>query len=208
MSWTTWWIFAATEAALSATPGPAVLYVLSSALRSGAQRSVASSLGILTANTVYFGLSATGLGALLIASYQLFFAVKWIGAAYLVFLGLKALLGRTQVLGAANPASVETRSGRLFGGGIVLQLSNPKALIFFTALLPQFIDPKSAVAPQVAILAVTSVVLEFFILLGYGVAAGKATELARRPRYAAWTNRAAGTLLIGAGVGLARLKRG
>ena len=96
----------------------------------------------------------------------------------------------------------------LFAGGLILQLSNPKAIVFFTALLPQFFDPHRAIAPQVAMLAVTSIIIEFCVLLAYGTAAGKASALARQPRYANWTNRIAGSLLIGAGAGLATLRRG
>lgn len=209
MNWSvapaTWWMFATTELVLCLIPGPAVLFVLSSALKSGARKSVASNLGILTANTAYFVLSATGVGALLLASYNLFFAVKWLGAAYLIYLGLLGLFGKNAVLDVQD--SKEMRAARLFGGGFVTQASNPKAIVFFSALLPQFINVHHPVALQVAILGVTSLLIEFCILLGYGLAAGRASELAREPRYANWTNRAAGALLIGAATGLATLRK-
>jgi homoserine/homoserine lactone efflux protein len=217
MTWTTLSIFAGMEFVLCLTPGPAVLYVISSGLRAGARKSLASNAGILAANAVYFLLSATGVGALLVASYNLFFAVKWIGAAYLFFIGLRMLVGKESVVQLSDKTLADGNlvdggsaipSRGLFTGGLILQLSNPKAIVFFTALLPQFIDPHSAIAPQVAILAVTSMVIEFFVLMAYGAAAGRASMLARVPRYAKWTNRVAGSLLIGAGAGLATLRRG
>jgi homoserine/homoserine lactone efflux protein len=82
VTWTTWWLFAATATVLSFTPGPAVLFVVSNSLRVGAKRGI---LAILAAISLYFASSATGIGALLVSSYRWFFAVKWIGAAYLVF---------------------------------------------------------------------------------------------------------------------------
>jgi threonine/homoserine/homoserine lactone efflux protein len=207
VSWTTWWLFAVTETVLSLTPGPAVLFVLSSALRAGAKKSLASILAILTANTVYFALSASGLGALLISSYRVFFAVKWIGAAYLLYLGARTMLGRSEVLPAGESAETGASAMRLFRDGFVLQMSNPKAIVFFSAILPQFIDPHRAVLPQIVILGLISVICEFAVLSSYSVAAARASMLARQPRYAKWTNRVAGSLLIGAGAGLATLRR-
>jgi homoserine/homoserine lactone efflux protein len=206
VNWTLWSVFVPTEALLSMTPGPAVLLVLATALRMGGRKSILSSLGILAANTVYFVLSATSVGALLVASYRLFFLVKWIGAAFLVILGVQTIFGGGHSIAPKPDAPVRER--RLFLNGFLLQMSNPKAIIFFTALLPQFIDAHFPVARQVAILGVTSVVLEFFILLAYGVLASRASRLARQPRYAAWTNRLSGGMLVGAGTGLALLRRG
>lgn len=208
MNWTLWWLFVPTEIVLDLTPGPAVLLVLATALRRGPMRSVFSSLGILTANTMYFALSATSLGALLLTSYRIFFLVKWIGAGYLVYLGLKALLVRSPALaGLSGQPAGHRPAARLFLDGFVLQISNPKAIVFFAALLPQFIDSHGPVGLQVAVLAATSVSIEFCVLLAYGLAAGRALAVARQPRYASWTNRVSGMLLIGAGGGLALLRR-
>jgi homoserine/homoserine lactone efflux protein len=197
MTLTTWWIFVCTETVLCLMPGPAVMFVLSSALKAGAKKSVGSNLGILAANTVYFALSATGIGALLLSS-KLFLAVKWIGAAYLVILGLRLLFGHNDSVKDPEGLLIDHKSHHLFFDGFMLQMSNPKAILFFSALLPQFLNPHASVVPQIVILGATSVVIEFSILLGYGFAGSAIT-----PRYARWTNRVAGGLLIGAGAGLA-----
>jgi threonine/homoserine/homoserine lactone efflux protein len=201
----TWLLFAITEAALCFTPGPAVLLVLSHGLTRGMHASIWANLGILAGNACYFALSATGLGAVLLASYEVFSAIRWLGAAYLVWLGVSAFLGRSEII-AVKPAA-QTSRGRTFVNGLVLQVANPKALVFFTALLPQFIDPHGSVLAQVAILGVTSVVIEFFVLLAYGAAAGRLTAVAARPRFQTVANRVAGSMLVAAGVGLARVER-
>lgn len=207
MNWNTWWLFVITGLLLDLTPGPAVLYVLSSALREGGPRSIASSLGILCANAFYFAISGLGIGTLLLASYNVFFGIKWLGAAYLLFLGLRAIFGRHNVVPNNDSVPVHSTLRQLWSGGLLLQLSNPKAIVFFTAIVPQFVDPRRGPALQVFILGVTSTLCEFAVLLSYGLIAGRAAQWARQPRFAVWTNRAAGVLLIVAGVAVAALRR-
>ena len=207
MTWQIWLLFVMTEAVLSLTPGPAVLYVLSQAVRRGSGKSVWASWGILSANALYFTLSATSLGAVIVASYKLFFLIKWLGAGYLVYLGLRTFFTKTSVV-ALPESSADPRSGaRILRDGFFLQAANPKAILFFTAILPQFIDTRHNVALQILLLGISSILVEFVILFGYGHLAGRALSTARSPRFEKLTNRIAGSLLIGAGIGLARLRR-
>jgi homoserine/homoserine lactone efflux protein len=207
VTWQVWSAFFVIETALCLTPGPAVLFVLSQALTRGTLKTLWAIGGIIAANTFYFIVSATGVGAILLASYDLFSAIKWLGAAYLVWLGVSAFFGKSKALAVHRGETAAVANSRLFLNGIVLQLSNPKALVFFTALLPQFINPHAAIIPQVAILALTSVVIEFLVQTFYAILAGRASHLAAEPRFARITERVSGTLLIGAGIGMAALRR-
>lgn len=208
MSIETWLLFATTEAILCLSPGPAVLLVLSVSLTRGWPPGLQASAGILVANTFYFLLSATSLGAILLASWEAFFLIKWIGAAYLIWLGLTMIVARGagHFDTAAHPTPARTGRGTLLYG-VVTQGANPKALVFFTAFLPQFVNPAAPLAPQIAILAVTSILIEFGILASYAALASRAGHFAQRPRFANVLNRVGGGLLIGAGAGLAALKR-
>jgi homoserine/homoserine lactone efflux protein len=207
MTWQIWLLFVMTEAVLSITPGPAVLYVLSQAIRRGPGKSVWGTWGILSANTLYFILSATSLGAVIVASYKLFFLVKWLGAAYLVYLGVRTFFGKASVLPLPKSKEDSGTGPRILRDGFFLQAANPKALLFFTAILPQFIDAHHNVAFQIMVLGISSILVEFVILFVYGQLAGRALSTARSPRFEKLTNRIAGSLLIGAGVGLASLRR-
>ena len=192
-------LFAATELVLCLIPGPAVLLVISQAVRRGRRSSLRGAIGILTGNSIYFALSAAGLGALLIASRQVFEVLRWAGAAYLVFMGAKMIFAR----GGALEGEVETRAGvRSFAQGLLTQLANPKAIVFFTALLPQFIDPRAGrVALQFVVLGVISVFIELPVLIMYGWLADRGREL--YGRHGRIFERIAGGLLVAAGLKLA-----
>ena len=185
MSFETWLLFFIMESALSLSPGPAVFYVVSQGARAF-PRALPATLGILTANACYFSLSATSLGALIAASSRFFAVAKWAGAAYLVYLGVKALraaaVSHAVALDGRPPGNDVNppAAGQIYLGGLTLQLSNPKALLFFLALLPQFIDAHRAVVPQMVILAATSMLPEFCILLGYGWLAHGAVHASAR----------------------------
>jgi homoserine/homoserine lactone efflux protein len=207
VNWTVWMMFALTDGALIVTPGPAVLFVVSQGLRCGSAEALWSAVGILAGNTLYFSLSGTGVGALLAASGSLFTVVKWAGAGYLLYLGAMALLRPSLNPGARGNAD-GAGSGRrtLFFRGFVLQLSNPKALLFFVAILPQFIDPGRPFGLQILILGVTSIVLEFAGLAAYGAAAARSARILMQPRFATATSRLSGILLLGAALGLLRIR--
>ncbi len=209
MRWETWLLFVATEAILSMTPGPAVLFVLSQAMRYGPRKSVWASGGILSANAVYFVLSATGLGAILLASHRLFIVIKWLGAAYLIYQGLRSLLAKTAnaSLPEADRLPVTRNGWRILRDGFLLQGANPKALLFFAAILPQFVDPRHSVPFQILILGFSSILVEFAILFAYGHVAGRVRDASMNPRFEVWTNRVAGGLLVATGAGLARIRQ-
>ena len=206
MSFETWALFTVTEAVLCVTPGPAVMFVVAQGLGRGFGGALAGAVGILAGNGFYFVLSATSLGAVLMASYEVFSAIKWAGAAYLIWLGVRAFRSPA-VLGGVQAAG-DGALGRLVGRGFLVQVANPKALVFFTALLPQFIDPDGSVVSQVVSLGVTSQLVEILVLSAYGALAARAAHLTTRPAFVGATNRVAGTLLIGAGLRIAALPRG
>jgi len=182
-----------------------VLYVVGQGMRHGARKAIAANLGILSGNAIWFTASAIGLAALVAVAAPVFNAIRWLGVAYLTWLGIcawrDALRGTdaTQRIAPSVPGTF-----RMWRQGVLLQLANPKAILFFTALLPQFVDAKQPIAAQIGVLAITSIASEFVVLAFYGwLAARGGALLIARPRLARATDAAAGTCLVGAGVGLA-----
>jgi homoserine/homoserine lactone efflux protein len=190
--------FCTIELVLCLTPGPAVLYVVSTALARGPRAGLAGALGIVAGNTFYFVLSAVGVAAIILASNTLFTALKWIGAAYLIYLGARMLLARRERPTELRPVPV----AHAFVRGFAVQAANPKALAFFVALLPQFIDPTARVALQVLILGGASQTIEIAVLALYIWITVRAHAYASG-RFGNVVQRVAGGFLIAAGARLA-----
>jgi threonine/homoserine/homoserine lactone efflux protein len=196
-----WIAFAVLDTVLCFTPGPAVLFVVSTSLSRGTRAGLGGAWGIVACNTFYFLLSALGVAAVILASSRLFTALKWIGAAYLVWVGVKMVWSRARPAEVgADPRAHSPLAALASGFGV--QAANPKALAFFVALLPQFIDAHSPVPAQVAILGLTSVVIEFGVLAFYVWLAARAGAYAGN-RWTAWLQRVSGAFIVAAGARLA-----
>ncbi len=202
--------FALTDVLVCLTPGPAVLCVVTQALGHGPRRALWANAGILAGDACYVALAALGVGALLAASPDLLRAVQYAGAAYLAGLGVATWRGRggsvraeagppgTGPRGAGPPARAAGPAA--LARGFATQAANPKALLFFTALLPQFIRSGAPLGPQIAVLGVLAAGIEGLVLLGYGALAGRVAPALGRPRVRRAVDRAAGGLLVAAGV--------
>ena len=199
-----WLAFVVAASILLTIPGPTALLVISHALGHG-RRAIASTVtGVVLGDFTAMTASIVGLGALLAASAALFAILKWIGAAYLVFLGVK--LWRAPVSGDAGAvAPVESR--RLLLHAYAVTALNPKSIVFFVAFLPQFLDPGRPVLPQFAIFEATFLTLAACNALAYAKLASAARRAIRKPRIQRAVNRVGGSLLIGAGALTATWKR-
>jgi len=189
--------FALAQVTISLVPGPAVLCVSATAVASGGGATLRASLGILAGNAVYLAASIAGLGALVHSHPGAFKLVSLAGAFYLAWLGLRALSAsggaRTD---REHPAGANPNP---FVAAFLLQLSNPKSMLFFGAMLPQFLTPGGWPAPtQMACLGGLGMVLELPILAGYGLLAQRAGS--GHPTGSLWIRRAGGVLLLAAAI--------
>ncbi len=194
-----WLSFAAVALAVSVVPGPAVIAVVSTAVRRGMRASLLTNAGILIGDAVFVCGAAAGLGGVLLASHGLFTVVKWLGIAYLAYIGVRALIARDATVGGDASA----RSGSALRLGVATQLANPKVMIFFGALLPQFVDVRVAAAPQFALLGATFIVSDALVFAVYALLADRARGLLATPRYARATSRVTGVAMLGAATRLA-----
>jgi homoserine/homoserine lactone efflux protein len=200
-----WLLFCGTETVLCLNPGPSVLLVTSIALTRGAVAGRRAALGILAANALYFAIAASGLVAAHALSHEVFLAIKWAGAAYLIWLGVRTI-ARSFHAPHRDAAVAPASTARAFWQGFITQGANPNLLVYFGAILPQFVDAAYPLPGQIAILAASSFAIELAVLSLYAVLAFRAGRFAA-PHSRAVAERVGGALLVAAGAGLASLRR-
>ena len=191
---------------LSLSPGPGVFSSISSGMHHGFRKGVWNGVGMQLANMVLMAIVALGLGAILLASEALFELVKWVGVAYLVYLGIVTWRAPARAF-EEDRDDEETTARGIFMRGFWVNITNPKGIIFFAAIMPQFVDPARPQPMQYVILAVTTFVVDIVVMGGYTAAAAKVLGAMRDPAKLRWVNRGLGGAFVAAGVALATFRR-
>lgn len=206
MSFEAWAAFAAASAVLLVIPGPTILLVVSYALGQGWRTALPMAVGVALGDFTAMTLSMLGIGALLLASATVFTVLKWIGAAYLIYLGIK--LFRSGGTLDARPRTDAVSATKMLAHAWLVTALNPKSITFFVAFLPQFINRDADFLTQMAIFEATFLTLAFANAFGYALVASRARNLVRNPRAITIFNRAGGTLLVGAGIATVAVRSG
>lgn len=195
-----WLAFLLAAILIAVTPGPGAAISMSIGLRHGYRAALAVILGLQAALLIQIVIVAVGFGALLAASETAFAVVKFVGAAYLVWLGVQKW--RAKPLPPAGEVVPVARRG-LFLQGLLVNLTNPKAIIFIGALVPQFINPANPLLSQYVIIALTLCLTDFLVMSGYALAAARLGRWLHDPQMLRLQNRAFGALFVSAGAALA-----
>jgi len=197
MTFESWAAFTAASTVLLIIPGPTVLLVVSYALGQGWRTALPMAVGVALGDFTAMTLSMLGLGALLAASATLFTLLKWVGAAYLIYLGVK--LWRAGGALEAAPRTDAVSAGRMLGHAWLVTALNPKSITFFVAFLPAFLDPRADFLTQMLVFETTFLLLAFANAFGYALVAARARGFVSNPRAIGVVNKVGGGLLIGAG---------
>jgi threonine/homoserine/homoserine lactone efflux protein len=206
MAFETWLAFTAAAAVLLVIPGPTILLVVSYALGQGWRTALPMAVGVALGDFTAMTLSMLGIGALLMASAAVFTALKWAGAAYLIYLGIK--LFRAGGALRAEPRTTRSSAARMMAHAWLVTALNPKSLTFFIAFLPQFLDRHADFWTQMAIFEATFLTLAFVNAFGYALVASRARSMVGNARTIRVFNRAGGTLLVGAGIATVAIRSG
>jgi threonine/homoserine/homoserine lactone efflux protein len=190
--------FALAASALIALPGPNILYLLARSISEGRRAGVVSALGIETGTLMHIAAAAAGVSALLASSATAFAFVKYAGAAYLIYLGLRLLLEREP---PAHEPPAPAAEGHVYRQAVMVQVFNPKVAVFFLAFLPQFVDPDRPATSQIAVLGAVIFSIGLIAHVALALVAGAAAQHVRRQRGGGrqWSRRASGCLYVAVG---------
>lgn len=201
-----WWVFLLSALLLNISPGPDLLYILSRTISSGRKVGIASALGVCSGAFVHVILAACGVSAILATSERAFDFLKYLGAAYLLYLGLKSLM--TSPGSSTTHGEIESRKASVveaYRQGVLIDVFNPKVALFFLAFLPQFVQPsKGSEQVQIIFLGSLVILVAIAVEVSFVLLAAKATQKLRsNPNMGSWLDKALGLLLIGLSLRLA-----
>jgi homoserine/homoserine lactone efflux protein len=206
MDLSVWITYLITTIILSLSPGPGVFSSISSGLHHGFRLGLWNGVGMQVANMILVAIVSLGLGAILLASETLFTAIKWLGVIYLIYLGV--VTWRSSARAFEEDKDDNARTAReVFMRGFFVNLTNPKGIIFFAAILPQFIDVARPQMQQYLIFAGTTFAADLVIMMGYTALAARVLRVMRDERHLRWVNRGLGGAFVAAGVALASFRR-
>jgi len=198
-------LFSMTVFVASIIPGPSMLLALSHGMHYGAKRTIASAMGNVTVTLIQASISIAGLGTVLIASENIFYLIKWAGAAYLIYIGISILCSSKMLISSRefNHATQWHSLRKMYLQSAFVTAGNPKAIVFFTAVFPQFIDPNAAYLSQFCILISICAFIAFNCFMIYAIGGQKIVSLFSKATIGKYIKRVIGGTFIGAGIGLA-----
>ncbi len=202
-----WMTYTLAAAIVLIIPGPTILLVISQALAHGKGVVFPLAAGVLLGDFTAMVLSLMGLGTVLAVSGALFGVLKWLGAAYLVYLGVRMWRTRPDAVEIPEGGAEEGNRRSLFTKAFLVTATNPKGIAFFVAFLPQFVQPGSPVLPQLSVLGTTFLLLAGINAALYGLFAGELRQTLQHRSARRWFNRCGAVALVGAGVVTAALRR-
>jgi homoserine/homoserine lactone efflux protein len=205
MTLSVWLAFLAAAFLISLSPGAGAVYAMSCGMRFGYRHALVGIAGMQLGLALQLIVVAIGLGAILATSTLAFNIVKWFGVAYLVWLGWQQFRAEPQAIAEGAPAAAGLR--RAFVRGFLVNASNPKATIFFLAVVPPFIDPARPLAAQYLAVMGTLAFTDVVVMSGYALLAARVLRLMREPHHVRWLNRTFGGMFMLAGALLASFKR-
>ncbi len=201
-------LYTATVFIASIIPGPSMLLALTHGMQHGVKKTIASALGNITVTLLQASVSIAGLGTILIASESAFQIFKLAGAAYLVYMGISIFFSsRTIISPESNQVQCEISLRKMFLQAALVTAGNPKAIVFFTAIFPQFINPETAYLPQFSLLMSIGSIIAFSCFMLYAACGQKIVHLFSKAAVGRYVNRIIGGTFIGTGIGLAASNR-